>query len=305
MTAFRALPTSALISTHVRAEPIHCALATRRWNLAGARRLGMRHALLLAEGRGDVQTDSETLAFSAPCLAWLPWRKQQDLNIAPGSTGHLLGVSGGLLVQAIGDHAESLNLRYLVDKTLIVNIEAYENMLPDIAASFAMAERELKVSDRGSLTVLAAHVSLILAFLWRLSGVEAVAKQSQGEVSSILQRFRHLVEVHFRDHRTVAAYAADLGISHDRLHDICRRVLGRTPLQLVHERVVHEARLRLERSTLTVEQVSHSLGFKDHTHFTQFFKRKTGFPPGKYRSLFLKSSNAAEVKGAPTYADWP
>ena len=90
-----------------------------------------------------------------------------------------------------------------------------------------------------------------------------------------------------------------------RSHDLCRRELGKTPIQLVHERLLHEARLRLERSVLTVEQVAGSIGFRDVGHFSRFFKSKVGLPPAKYRETVARFVRDGGAVPASTYADWP
>ena len=58
-------------------------------------------------------------------------------------------------------------------------------------------------------------------------------------------------------------------------------------------------------STLTIEQLSHSLGFRDPAHFSNFFKRTTGMTPGGYRKMMV-STEAGRASVSPTsFADWP
>jgi AraC-like DNA-binding protein len=112
--------------------------------------------------------------------------------------------------------------------------------------------------------------------------------------------------MHFRDHWTIPQYADALNTSTDRLHAVCQRVLGRSPLRLVHERLIQQACLLLERSALTVEQISNHLGFSDPAHFQRFFKKHLGEPPGAYRRDTEKAAaERREWRRHSTYADWP
>lgn len=151
---------------------------------------------------------------------------------------------------------------------------------------------------------IAAYMRLILMALWRAAGAEAAEQRGRGGGASVLQRYRQLVEIGFRQHRSIADYAGELGVTTDRLHSICRSELGRSPVQLLHERVVQEAKLRLERSARTVQEISDGLGFRDPTYFSHFFKKKTGFSPAIYRDLARKSE-ASTVTLSSGYADWP
>ncbi|WP_258158621.1 AraC family transcriptional regulator [Rhizobium sp. TH2] len=121
----------------------------------------------------------------------------------------------------------------------------------------------------------------------------------------ILQRFRQSVEVSFRRHRNIRDYATELGISTDRLHAICQRALSRSPIELVHDRMVPEAKPRLERSARSVREISDGLGFRDPANFSHFFKRKTGVSPTRYRSMAANATSASTIALSSSYYDWP
>ena len=93
-------------------------------------------------------------------------------------------------------------------------------------------------------------------------------------------RFRQLVEERFREHWPVLRYAEALGVSPDRLHAVCTRVLARSPRVLIQQRILHEAVTRLERSAISIKQLAFVLGFKDTAYFNRFFRRQLGMPPG-------------------------
>ena len=76
----------------------------------------------------------------------------------------------------------------------------------------ALVVRELYRPRNGSWTMVQAQVRAVLVIVWRLSGVEEFAVKAQGEASRILQRFRQLVEMHFRDRWPVRAYAGFHGL---------------------------------------------------------------------------------------------
>jgi len=156
----------------------------------------------------------------------------------------------------------------------------------------------------GTVMAIVAHLRIVLVQMMRISGLEEATGAGRGEDAHFLQRFRQLVEGHFRDHWPVARYARVLGITADRLHAICTRELGRNPKALIAERLAREAAMALERSTLSIEQLSHSLGFRDPAHFSHFHKRMTGLAPGKFRKMLGSAANTGEFS-PPNFADWP
>jgi AraC-like DNA-binding protein len=84
-----------------------------------------------------------------------------------------------------------------------------------------------------------------------------------------------LIELHYRQNLSVEAFASLLGVTRPHLHDTCLRGTGRTPLALIHDRVISEAKLMLEQTELLVEQVAYGLGFREPAYFNRFFKRMT------------------------------
>ncbi len=290
---------------HLHGERINCGLRDKVLGLASNSREKHWQAMLLTSGTGAIETGDEIIPLQGPCLAWLPWRSDRSLRIRAGSVGFHFSLGEEALAGAIGRHPESVDLRLLVDRRVIADLQAYPETIIDAEHAFDLVVRELHRPRYGSRNMVMAQVRSVLVFLWRLSGMEEVAINSQGEPSRILQKFRQLLEIHFRDRWGVADYAGALQISHDRLHDICRRELSKTPIQLIHERTLHEARLRLERSTLTVQQVAASIGFRDVGHFSRFFKSKIGLPPAKYRETVARSMREGNKAPENTFADWP
>ena len=82
-------------------------------------------------------------------------------------------------------------------------------------------------------------------------------------------------------------------------------MLSRSPIELVHDRVVQEAKLRLERSARSVQEISYGLGFRDPANFSHFFKRKTGVSPARYRALARDATSGPMIPLSSSYYDWP
>jgi AraC-like DNA-binding protein len=295
------------INAHASAQSLSSALHVRRYALQAERRDASRAAILLASGEGSIGGGdaAAAIALTAPCLVWLPIQPGHYLRVAAGSSGELLTLSDMLVKDAIGQGAESVRLRFLNDRAVVVNGIANAAALAEVAHSFASIAREVRLDERGSWNYLTAHVALILVHCWRLSGLEDVTRQGHDSHTALLLKFRHLVETHFRDRWKIADYARSLGVSHDRLHDTCVRSLRRTPLELLHDRVAHEASLRLARSGLGIEALADDLGFRSATHFSRFFKQRTGFTPAGYRRAAHAAAAGAASLPPSTYADWP
>ncbi|NLS00618.1 helix-turn-helix domain-containing protein [Rhizobium sp. P38BS-XIX] len=292
------------IHLHARAERYEPSLTHRTLRLHKGIYLQFHHLLLLQAGTAELlfETD-ERMTLQGPTIASLPPQSRCQLILSAGSTGSLLGTSPQIMVDAIGDRAESHALRIFTERAWFAsepNADAINEARPLIVGFV----QELGDPARSSWTAASAYMRLILLVLWRAAGAGTIEQRGRGVNASVLQRYRQLVEAWFRQHRPMGDYARELGVTTDRLHAICSGTLGRSPVQLLHERVVQEAKLRLERSARTVQEISDALGFRDPTYFSHFFKKKTGFSPAAYRDV-ARRNDTAETALSSGYADWP
>ena len=287
-------------SLHV--EPIRCGLQDRV--LGGLVELPGRNwrAILLESGRATVRDGEDSREIVAPALLWLPWNSSNRIRARAGATGGMIVLGERALSNSIGTKPEAADLRFMAERRAILSLEGKDVLLRDASGMFDLILREAEEGAPGAETVIEAQTRVLLVALWREASEPETARRASGASEQILQRFRQLVEVHFRSRRGVADYAETLGLTENRLRDICRRALGRPPLQLIHERLTREARALLERSSLTVDQVALHLGFLSAAQFSKFFKAREGVPPALYRRNVRA---AAPRKTERSYADWP
>lgn len=285
-------------------ERIESSLQPRLWSFNRPGQSPSRQLVLLSDGNGEAEVDSERHAISGPAVMWLGSQRVGRLRIEAGAAGYRAWVANQMIVAAIGDQAESASLGYLVERDFVLSLAGHADHSNTIERCLAGIHTELRQPQQGSPLLVSALVRIVLVALLRASGGETPPPVS-GERSALLQRFRQLVEMNFRSHWTIAQYAEALRISPDRLHAICTTGIGKSPKALVSERLAHEAAIRLERSALTIEQLGHALGFGDPAHFSNFFRRMAGMAPGRYRKLVSTARAEAANVPAARFADWP
>jgi AraC family transcriptional activator of pobA len=55
-------------------------------------------------------------------------------------------------------------------------------------------------------------------------------------------------------------------------------------MQLVHARILLEAKRQLRYTSASVSEIAYALGFEDPAYFTRFFSQRTGVSPRAFRS---------------------
>ncbi|WP_425418021.1 helix-turn-helix domain-containing protein [Oricola indica] len=260
---------------------------------------------LLADGDARIEGRGSETALSGPSIAWRQAAGDFRLVMEAGSAGFIAEIAEETLVRSIGDFFESAALHTLFDSDWVRSFEDDRGAHDAVRRHLDSILDEVTTPQAATGMMIVAHLRIILVTILRASGIDEVASFTHGNNAHYLQRFRQLLEAGFRAHHPVGHYAQELGITHDRLHAICVRELDKTPKSLIAERLAREAALGLERSTLSIKQLSYSLGFRDPAHFSNFFRRMTGLPPGRFRKMMAVVTPDSGDFSPPSFADWP
>ena len=99
--------------------------------------------------------------------------------------------------------------------------------------------------------------------------------------------FRDLLETNFTKLKAVNDYSSQLFISEKRLGQATSKVLGKTPKEIINERILLEAKRFLVYSHLTIKEIGQDLGFEDPAYFVRYFKKNTETTPVEFREKYL------------------
>ena len=266
------------------------------------RRFGDEFSALLFLEHGTLRLAETDQNVEGPALCYWPHHSHASVSLAAGARARVLGLSDAIILDAIGARSESVHLRMLAENSFIAPLTD-PFILGQIVALLDWFGKEANNSEHRSPMSMAALLRLMLIGALRV--YQPSTREKSAEKTDLLRRFRHLVELHYRDHWQVAHYADQLGIEYDRLHRICKRETGRSPAELVHERLTAEAKARLENSGYPLKKIAEDLGFADASRFSHFFKRRTDMSPGAYRAIMSRPEGEDLVKLRGGFADWP
>ena len=79
---------------------------------------------------------------------------------------------------------------------------------------------------------------------------------------------------------------------------IGKTVTGQGALDLVHARLMLEARRLLAYTPMPVTEIAHALGYEDPAYFSKFFARSVGEPPSAYRESVAKGVRLMDKLGS-------
>lgn len=109
----------------------------------------------------------------------------------------------------------------------------------------------------------------------------------------ITSLFSELLERQFpinNEHRSISfkspnEYADSLNIHVNSLNRAVKAITAKTTSEVIAERLIKEAKLLLSQTHWSIAEISSALGFKEATHFNNFFKKHQNESPKQFRSM--------------------
>lgn len=290
------------IGSVVLGSVIEAAFVRRTWSVAQHNPRSRCHAFFVTRGRASFAgREGGVNELKSPVVLWLPSSSQGQFHLEAGGEGVTLSILDDFLWRTLGGTGMAMRLRPLFDRIAFVAVDKIAPYLDELGVSFSALARESRDQQSGASVMMGLHLGIILVAFWRASGFESPSNP-RGAGAGAAQRFRHLVELHYREGLGIDEYARLLGVTRAHLHDACASSARATPLGLIHARLIEEACRRLKETELSVEQIGYSLGFRDPGYFNRFFKRQQGVAPGAYRKAMGDARNASD---ASSFAAWP
>jgi len=265
------------------AEMLHCETIASRsrlhhWHIRPHRHAGLYQILYLHQGRAIVSLDQARPAIKGPAAVEIPQAYVHGFEFDTDCTGYVITVTNVLLTQlaqrlgpAATPPSHPMLHSFLSDPHSAGLHEACAHLNAQYAARQPFREAQIE-----------AWLTLLYT---RLRSRPADGTQPSRPARSLQHyaRFGELLEqAHSRRH-AVAWYARQLDLSTTHLNLITRTHAGKTPLQMIHDRLALEASRSLIYTSMTISEISDALGFSEPAHFTRFFRKAAGQSPRDFR----------------------
>lgn len=265
-------------------ESVHCETIASRsslhdWHIRPHRHSGLYQILHLHAGGAEVHLEETRYRIRGPAVVEIPQAFVHGFEFDERCSGHVLTMTYPLLLRLV----RSLGPQAAAPTQPLITSMASGPAVQQLHLACTELNAHYRLREPFHQARIEAWLTLIYARLRSLQSDLRLAAAPQSRTLEHFSRFNELLEEHYRRQHAVAWYAGRLNMTAAHLNVITRAHAERSPLQLIHGRLILEATRSLIYSTLTIGELADVLGFGDPAHFTRFFRRMTGESPRGFR----------------------
>lgn len=186
----------------------------------------------------------------------------------------------------IVDHDQEVGcvgfLFYGLTQTMFVTLESTE--IRKIGLLLEVFKDEFATVDIIQGDMLRLLLVRLIITVTRLAKKQQLPRQAHEDSRhDLVRRFNLLVENHYRTNHDVRFYADLLNKSPKTLSNVFALFSERTPLRIIQDRVLLEAKRLMYYTDKTGKEIAYELGFDDAAHFSRFFKNLAGQSPTVFK----------------------
>ena len=263
----------------IRSRSIH-----HSWNFKPHQHHNLHQFFYISNGGGTVIIDKIEYELNDNQIISIPPLTIHGFRFSPNTEGWVLTLPQQSLQNIISEVAYLIKP---ISQTLIYNCtnEQMQDEFLYIFNSISQVHNKTQPIRNFKLqcytNLLISKVADVYPF------VEKLNKNIPDQKHNFVQEFQNKINENYKQRLSVSQYAKSLNITATHLNRVCKSVLNLSPLNLIDERSILEAKRLLSYTAMSIAEISYELGFCDSAHFSKFFFNKTQQKPSLFRKNLL------------------
>ncbi len=237
--------------------------------------------LLIRDGVVDVQIDEQRILARRNNVIFLLPAQYTALRASSSSKIKAIWFSEDFMY----DEHNSENLLFTYHLFLPTRNSSIYSLSEHSANEFLQIVNamELEQGKKQEVFHRKAQYLLLHILLLSLSRTLQASPHHTHTTAAIFETFYSLVEKNYKILDSVKLYAQKIGVSVRKLKETTQNVAHTSPLNVIHNRRLIEAKRQLVFTSMKIKDIAVSLGHNDVANFCRFFHHATGISPIQYR----------------------
>lgn len=235
-------------------------------------------------GELEMELDDSIVELKGSWAITIPTGVVHGFKFNPRTQGMVLSVATNLLSLESKHIAEGI-LEEMTTQSQIIDFRSNAALRRQLKQYMRLISRELANPFPDRQFVLYSLLKIVLITLRRQIHHGQIIDIELVSGIQLTNKFRTLLENHYKEHWKISDYAKRLNISISTLNRVCHEAFDASAKSIIQERLIIEAKRKLIYTVETLEKIAYELGFKDPAYFSRFFKQNEGMSPKAFRNV--------------------
>lgn len=263
---------------YIHLEPIATRSQTYNWTIQPHIHSNLFQVFVMQKGVVTFQQATQQQTLEAPCVICIPPTKLHGLAFTPDVEGQILTVSEEVMEDIFQTSKPIWS--FFEEISILANFEEYS--FDKIQERVSNIGAELFGENLESPLMLRAYLTEFFISLFRLNK-QAETPKGDSLMLTYFRKFQRGIR-QAEYHKSIPEFAEELNITAVHLNRICKAVVGKSAIEVVHKHLISEAEKYLLHTSYSVSEIAYLLKFEYPNYFAKLFRKHTGVSPLEFRN---------------------
>lgn len=265
----------------VHAEPLESRSKMYNWEIKEHLHTDLVQLFVIDHGDGILVSEKKEMVVAGPSIVFIPTNTLHGFIFQDNIKGDVITFSDFFLENNLKQNQKIvLELNHLQ----CFNFERDNTLFEQIRTLKEMITNELNQENIEKRSFINSLFQTLFLALFRVNQIQKISiEETDNKTLKYFQIFQKSIKRDSSDTKTISQYAKEIGITTMHLNRVCKRVADKSPIQIIHEQLILEAKKYLLHTSYSISEISYFLNLNDPAYFTRLFKKIVGVSPSDFR----------------------
>jgi AraC family transcriptional activator of pobA len=265
----------------VHVEPLETRSKMYNWEIKEHLHTDLVQLFVIESGNGILVSEKKESIISGPSIVFIPINTQHGFIFQDNVKGEVITFSDYFLEN---NFKQNQKIVFELNHLQCFNFERNNTHFEQIKILKGMIVKELNEENMEKRTFINSLFQTLFLAIFRVNQIQKTSmEETDNKTLKYFQIFQKSIKQDYSEMKTISQYAKEIGITTMHLNRVCKIVVGKSPIQILHELVVAEAKKYLLNTSYSISEISYFLNFNDPAYFTRLFKKNVGVSPSDFR----------------------
>lgn len=265
----------------VHSEPLESRSKMYNWEIKEHLHTDLVQLFVIEKGDGILVSEKKETIISGPSIVFIPTNTLHGFIFQDNILGDVITFSEFFLE---ANFKQNQKIVFELSHLHCFNFDRHNSLYEQIRLLKEMLVKELNEDNIEKRSFINSLFQTLFLSIFRVNQTHKInIEETDNKTLKYFQIFQKSIKQDYSVMKTISQYAKEIGITTMHLNRVCKSVINKSPIQIIHDQLISEAKKYLLNTSYSISEISYFLNFNDPAYFTRLFKKNVGVSPSDFR----------------------